>query len=210
MKNFIVLEGLDGAGTTTQMKAVALKLGCFTTAEPTDGPTGRLLRRCLSREIDVPQSTMAYLFAADRHEHIYGLHGVAEKARHGIVLCDRYLYSSFAYQGDEKLLPLVADLNCKFPTPELIVWLDVSPEECMRRISSRDGKREIYENLEYLKGVRRRYSDFFSGKISMDFKNLNVLKIDGTLPKERITEIIVKKIRDMQKTNEQKKIIGGR
>ena len=201
--NFFVLEGLDGAGTTTQMKAVAKQLAeanvkCFTTAEPTSGETGKLLRRCLSKEIEVPKSTMAYLFAADRHEHIYGPDGVVEKARHGIVLCDRYLYSSFAYQGDKSLLPLVAELNQKFPTPELVIWLDVPPEECMRRIAQRDGKREIYENLEYLKGVRERYADLFSGKMSMDFNTFSVMKIDGTLPKDVITKSIMNQILSMK------------
>lgn len=208
MRNFVVLEGLDGAGTTTQMKAAAERLGCFTTAEPTKDDTGRLLRRCLSGEIDVPKSTMAYLFAADRHEHVYGKGGIAEQAKKGIVLCDRYLYSSFAYQGDENLRRLVAELNGKFPVPELVVWLDVPPEVCVQRMSARDGRREIYENLEYLKGVHERYEAMFTGKTNLGFGRQNILRIDGTLPREVITDRIVSVIRDIQRTHDRS--MGGR
>lgn len=196
MRHFYVLEGPDGAGTTTQMKAVAERLGCLTTNEPTSGKTGKLLRRCLSGEIDVPKSTMAYLFAADRYEHIYGPGGVKEMTEDHIVLCDRYLYSSLAYQGDEELLPLVMDLNRNFPEPEIVFFLDVPPEESMRRIGQRNGKKEIYENLEYLKAVRERYYDVFLGKISQFFSDAKVVRIDGMKSKEEITSIIVMEIQN--------------
>lgn len=202
MRNFIVLEGLDGAGTTTQMKALGDRLGCFTTAEPTSDDTGRLLRRCLSGEIGVPKSTMAYLFAADRYAHLYGPGGIVEKARNGLVICDRYLYSSFAYQGDPALVPLVGALNDRFPSPELVVWLDVPAEICVERMAARGGKREIYENLEYLKSVRDRYARIFSGQMRIGIGRLNVLKIDGTLPKDVITDRIEQEIRSLAKTKD--------
>lgn len=213
MRNFFVFEGLDGSGTTTQMNAVGERLrqmgsAVKLTAEPTGDETGRLLRRCLSGEISVPKSTMAYLFAADRHEHVFGRNGISESARNNIVICDRYLYSSFAYQGDDRLRRLVGDLNRGFPVPELVVWLDVPPETCVERMSKRDGKPEIYENLEYLKGVHERYEAMFTGKMSMGFENLNVLRIDGTLPKEVITDRIVSAIRGLRKTRGNS--IGGR
>jgi dTMP kinase len=188
LNGFFVIEGLDGAGTTTQAEAVSKKLGLQMTAEPTSGDTGKLLRRCLSGEISVPKSTMAYLFAADRFEHMYGKDGVASRMiQKGRVICDRYLYSSFAYQGDPSLQPLVGMLNDNFPIPQMIIWLDVPVEVCMERLEKRDGKREIYENREYLEQVRARYKTMFSGQP-------NVLIIDGTLPKETITDIIVKAI----------------
>lgn len=202
LKNFIVLEGLDGAGTTTQMKAVAEQIGCFTTAEPTKDNTGRLLRRCLAGEIDVPKSTMAYLFAADRHEHLYGSGGVVEKAGKGIVLCDRYLFSSFAYQGDERLQKLVSGLNSGFPLPQLTIWLDVPPEVCMERLSQRDGQKEIYENLDYLRGVHERYKALFTGKTRLGVEKINVLHLDGTLPKDVLTHRIVKEIRALSRNRD--------
>ena len=76
LKNYWVLEGLDGAGTTTQLKNLEKYLDdkgtkVFRTAEPTVYETGRFIRKVLGGEIKVPQSTIAYLFAADRDNHIY-------------------------------------------------------------------------------------------------------------------------------------------
>lgn len=93
---FVVFEGLDGSGTSTQLAIIGAWLGCFTTFEPTNGPIGALIREKL-REGGFSNETMALLFAADRKEHL-------EKeieprlARGEVVLCDRYVMSSLAYQ----------------------------------------------------------------------------------------------------------------
>ena len=97
LKNFIVFEGIDGAGTSTQIKRLvdsnAEKF--FATAEPTTGETGKFLRRMLGGEFHVDEKTNAYLFAADRCEHIYGADGVIEKINSGkTVVSDRYFFSS--------------------------------------------------------------------------------------------------------------------
>ena len=75
LRNFWVLEGLDGAGTTTQLKNLEAYMNgkglpVFRTAEPTIYETGKFIRRVLSGEVKVPQSTVAYLFAADRDNHL--------------------------------------------------------------------------------------------------------------------------------------------
>ncbi|MBR5669002.1 MAG: dTMP kinase, partial [Spirochaetales bacterium] len=106
LKGFWVLEGLDGAGTTTQLKKLEDYLqskgtGVFRTAEPTIYETGKFIRKVLSGEIKVPQSTIAYLFAADRDNHInnpeYGIISHLKKGE--VVISDRYFFSSFAYQS---------------------------------------------------------------------------------------------------------------
>src|SRR5258705_309057 len=99
---FIVLEGLDGAGTTTQTERLAAALRArgqtvLATAEPTDGPVGRLLRRFLSGELEIEETAQALLFAADRLHH---LQNQIEPTLAGgaIVISDRYYLSNLAYQ----------------------------------------------------------------------------------------------------------------
>ena len=107
LKNFIVFEGIDGAGTTTQQRLLKERLqsqfphiGCHSTAEPTSGPTGTFLRSVLRGEVQVSPRTAAYLFAADRQEHLAATGGIEELCRNNtIVISDRYLFSSLAYQS---------------------------------------------------------------------------------------------------------------
>ena len=105
IKGFIVLEGLDGAGTTTQKERLEKELGkrgydIWSTAEPTSSDIGRLIRRVLKGDLAVPELTLAHLFAADRADHIYGCCGIIENIENGkIVISDRYFYSTLAYQS---------------------------------------------------------------------------------------------------------------
>src|SRR5579864_7294663 len=106
---FIVLEGLDGAGTTTQLVRLAERLRragerVVATAEPTDGPIGALIRQALRRRLvhrdgrALTDESLALLFAADRVDHVAGeIEPALARGQH--VLCDRYVLSSLAYQG---------------------------------------------------------------------------------------------------------------
>ena len=122
LKRFWVLEGLDGAGTTTQLKNLERYLSekgipVFRTAEPTIYESGLLIRRVLSGQFKVPQSTTAYLFAADRDNHLnnpeYGIK--AHLAKGETVISDRYLFSSLAYQSIGFDFDQVQRLNSAFP-----------------------------------------------------------------------------------------------
>ena len=102
LKNFIVFEGIDGSGTTTQIKKLAERFPkekVFVSAEPTKNETGLFLRRMLKGEFSVNEKTASFLFAADRCEHLYGKNGILEQIQNGkIALSDRYFFSSLAYQ----------------------------------------------------------------------------------------------------------------
>src|SRR5690242_14637174 len=99
----VALEGIDGSGTSTQMGPLAALVrarGCevVTTAEPTGGPIGMLLRQALRRQLRLDDATLALLFAADRLDHLS--HEVEPAlARGAVVLTDRYILSSYAYQS---------------------------------------------------------------------------------------------------------------
>ena len=118
INNFIVFEGIDGAGTTTQLKKLKEVFSedeLEITAEPTSLETGKFLRRLLKGEFEADPKTAAFLFAADRCEHIWGKGGVYEKCESGkIVVSDRYIFSSLAYQGVSAGTALPEKLNEDF------------------------------------------------------------------------------------------------
>ncbi len=197
LKNFWVLEGLDGAGTTTQLKNLERYLcdkgtKVFRTAEPTIYESGQLIRRVLSGQFKVPQSTVAYLFAADRDNHInneeYGIK--AHLANGEVVICDRYLFSSLAYQSIGYDFEAIKTLNRDFPYPEFVLYVDTPVKDCIDRIDSRGSDKEIYEKFDYQLKVHDNYERIFAELP----KGCNLIRVDGTLTRERIFEIIVKEI----------------
>lgn len=167
MPGFIVIEGIDGSGTTTQTQLLANRLSdsgldVWLTSEPTSGEIGRLIRRVLAGELEVDPCTLAFMYAGDRNEHIFGNGGIREHLEHGaLVVCDRYLYSSLAYQSIECAPELVARLNSAFPPPELAVFLDVHVSVSAERLRSRSS-REIFEYESFQSRVRDRYLEIFS------------------------------------------------
>ncbi len=198
----IVLEGIDGAGTTTQGRLLAERLRAYgkpvwLTSEPTDGPVGRLVRRVLRGETAVHPNTMAHLYAADRSEHVYGSGGIIEHAAAGeVVVCDRYVYSSLAYQTVESDPRLIVRLNASFPAPAVAVFVDVPVKVTLRRLATRS-TREIFEYEAFQESVRDAYTALFAsaagqsgsarGEDSPVFVSTVHGVVDGTLPEETVS-----------------------
>lgn len=192
LKKFVVFEGIDGAGTSTQiemLKKNPLAKNFFFTAEPSEGATGLFLREILAGKAEVSPETAAYLFAADRAEHLWGKGGISEQVESGkIVVCDRYIFSSLAYQGTTCGEILPKTINSPFPLPEILFFFEISAEDSMARIEKRGEKREIYEKREMLAKTAERYR-----KVISEYKSQNEMKIvelDASLPKEKIAEQI--------------------
>ena len=165
LKNFIVLEGIDGAGTSTQIKKLVQSNPdkYIATAEPTSGPTGKFLRQMLAGDFKVDERTNAYLFAADRCEHIFGQGGVKELCESGkTVVSDRYFFSSLAYQSVSCGLELPQLLNSPFPLPEYLFFFEINPEISLARVNKRNGHKEIYETLEKQKKIATLYEKVIS------------------------------------------------
>lgn len=168
---FIVFEGIDGAGKTTQIDLLAAALAkrgilCKMTAEPTDLPSGREIREALSGKLEKTPIEMAEMFARDRELHNtdpkIGVSGMLSKGY--TVISDRYYYSSLAYQGATLGYDTVAALNLdneSIRTPDLCVFLDLTPENSLERIGKRGEATEIYENYEYLTKTRAMFFDVF-------------------------------------------------
>jgi dTMP kinase len=167
LHGFVVLEGLDGAGTSTQLRLLAERLARegrrhATTWEPTKGPIGQLLRSILARETRAHPRTIALLYAADRNEHVHEpVTGILDRVRRGeLVVCDRYLFSSLAYQSIECGFDYVMALNSEFPLPQCVIFVDTPVEVCQDRLASR-GTPELYDAVAFQRRVRESYLETF-------------------------------------------------
>ncbi len=163
LSNFLVLEGLDGSGTTTQLSLLARRvtsmgISVLAEAEPTDGPVGKLIRTYLHSSDHVDSDTFALLYAADRNEHIHGPNGIAAQAKERLVISDRYFLSSLAYQSVESGLEFVRAVNDRFPWPELTLFVDLPVERCLERLRSRKAL-DRFEKRERLERVYERYHE---------------------------------------------------
>jgi len=169
---FVVIEGIDGAGTTTQCERYAARLRAagrrvHVTREPSAGPVGALLRQVLTRRVVLPASrqaqTMALLFAADRLDHL--AHEVEPRLAEGcVVLSDRYDLSSLTYQSlsdrDDATAPRVEwirALNQCARRPDVTVVIDVSPDVAAARRRARGGAEELLEAVELQALLARAY-----------------------------------------------------
>ena len=199
LKNFIVFEGIDGAGTSTQIKKLVEKdpERFVATAEPTKSEIGKFLRRMLAGEFHVDEKTNAYLFAADRCEHIFGKGGVKELCESGkTVVSDRYFFSSLAYQSVSCGLELPELLNSPFPLPEYLFFFDINPEVSLARVNARHGSKEIYENLDAQKKIAALYEKIISSYENSTAKReeMKIVRIDATKTIEEISTLIWEEI----------------
>ena len=168
---FIVFEGIDGSGKTTQARILKERLEkagkkVFLTVEPTGGEAGTLLRRCLRGEADLPEEAISGLFMTDRIDHIKdpkdGI--LVHLAKGEWVISDRYYFSSYAYNSMYSPMDWVISINSlarDLLKPDLTFFLDISPELFNERTRSR-GTTERYEDTEVLRTVRENYFRSFA------------------------------------------------
>ena len=201
--HFIVIEGIDGSGTTTQCAILAERLiqkglPSRTTREPSDGPIGVVIRQILTGRVVVPGrdgarppgwATMATLFASDRLDHLEA--EVIPNLTDGVtVICDRYDYSSVAYQtvsggGGDDVSAWVRELNRHARRPDLTLVLDVDPEVAASRRGTRSGRPELYEVDE----LQVELAQFYA-KIDELFPGDTIRHIDANCGVEGVTAAI--------------------
>ncbi len=157
---FICIEGIDASGKTVQARRLvknlrALGYDAIYTTEPSRGAVGRLVKRLiLSVERRAPSAMEALLFAADRLDHLQR-EVMPALAAGGIVVSDRYVHSSLAYQGAAGLdLKWIKEVNRFAIKPDLVIYLDVPPEVVIERIKR---KPSVMETLENQRRVRELY-----------------------------------------------------
>jgi len=193
LNGFVVFEGIDGSGTTTQLKILEDRLqhqSVWFTNEPTDGVVGRLIRQVLKGDYQLQEETMARLFATDRCEHLVSPDGIIQRCASGqTVFCDRYLFSSLAYQGKPEMRKQVLELNAEYPLPEYLFFFDINPDDAMKRVDLRGGQKEIYEITDFQHQVSRRYRHILE-EYSAQTTGMNIVMIDAYLPVQTIAEKI--------------------
>lgn len=190
---FIVIEGVDGSGKTTQSELLSAYLRglgrkVHHTAEPTATGLGGMVRDGLGAEHPRTSDELAAMFLADRVAHnVSQKSGIRQYVEGGTdVVCDRYYYSSIAYQGVGGSLEWVADmnLNClSIMKPDICIFIDLDPEKCLEHIRAGRSHFEIYEeNAAVISETRRRYGIVFDMLAGRD----NIVIVDGARSREEV------------------------
>jgi dTMP kinase len=190
---FLVIEGLDGSGKTTQAILLAERLSkshqVMLTAEPSKGKIGTFIRDCcLYEQTRLPTEAEALLFAADRIEHMQKeLKPALDEGK--LVICDRYVYSSLAYQGSAGLsLEWIKTINARALQPDFSLFLDVSPDRVLERLQR---KKSVMETLETQQKVREIYIKYVD--------NGELIRIDGDTPREVVANELYVKVTELLK-----------
>jgi dTMP kinase len=193
---FVVFEGLDGSGKTTQMARINQRLAgmgiqTLTTCEPTDGPVGSLIRQMLAGRISIDPRTLAALFAADRTDHLLTPEtGVAASVKKGgMVLCDRYYFSSYAYHARDLDLAWIITLNAlnaHILKPDLTLFIDVAPKTCLARIMAGRNRLDMFEKIDILTQVRDNYFAAFKRLRDQE----TVVVVDGNASEDAVEQSI--------------------
>ncbi len=197
-KGFLIaLEGIDGAGKTTQAKLLVKWLEsngvkAIYTSEPTDSEIGRIIKKHLKAKRKYSEETIALLFAADRLYHVEKV--ITPAIDQGkVVVTDRYIHSSIAYQTvTTGRRTWIEHINSLAPKPDLSILIDTPVNQAIRRIQTR--KKYLYEKQRFLAQVRKEYLRLVSKR--------QMIRIDGRGDKlavnRRIIKIILREIDELK------------
>lgn len=200
---FIALEGIDGSGKSTQTKLLTEQLTArghkvYSTFEPTNNQIGKLIRDILRGNTKADHRVIAGLFVADRLDHLLNEeYGIVKKLEEGYtVIMDRYLFSSYAYQGAHMDIDWVIQANAmsaQILRPDVNIFIDVSPEVSMHRVHTNRENVELFETLDGLKLVRSKYMEAFEKLKDVEY----VFSVDGNRTPDLIAQDIWQKVQAM-------------
>lgn len=202
---FIVLEGIEGSGKSTQAKLLyeaLLQRGekCILTFEPTDSQIGKMIRELLKAGNKMDIRTLQLLFVADRSEHIENL--VKPKLEEGYtVITDRYAPSTIAYGASfgKKLglkMSYLLNIHKPFLKPDMVMLIDISPELSAARLASRVGVKERFDEMKSLKSLKKSYD-----RISKKYHPETWKIIDGSRDIESVKADVLKAYDQIQRVD---------
>jgi len=196
---FIVLDGLDGSGKSEMVKLLhdylleSGKYNVLMTREPTDGRYGKEIRNILANESDpdINGKRMLELFIKDREDHlkntIIPFLNKTNGKQANVVICDRYYYSTAAFQATQGLdIKMLVEINKEFLRPEIAFILDIRPEIALERINER--KKEKFEKLKFMNRLREKFLEM------PKLLNDNIRIIDASKSAEEVFEDIKKEV----------------
>lgn len=204
---FIVIEGADGAGTTTQALALCKELEklflreslgrhAIFSSEPFTNPLGQSIRQLLKTmepDKSYPQllhDEIALSFALNRLQH-YNNYIKPHLTRNNSVICDRHTLSSLVYQSISCDEGWVREINKRAPKPDLMVYIDTPLEVCIERIKNRGSSLEYYEGDLFAQRIHQRYQE------EIEKSDLPILRVDGSLSVQDISARILTKVKGM-------------
>jgi len=207
----IVIEGVDGAGTTTHTRLLADNMAgrglpVHATREPSDGPVGMLLRQILTGRVVVPGlhgdrpsswTTMALLFAADRLDHLES--EITPNLMDGVnVISDRYVPSSVAYQSltsgaGADVVAWVKEVNRRARTPDLTIVLDIPAEVAAERRRTRTRGRDLYDD----EALQLSLCDFYR-TMETHFPGERFVHVDSNRNVEAVSAEIMAQVRKLR------------
>ena len=200
---FIAFEGIDGSGKSTQAKMLANYFGqkgkqVELTAEPTKHSIGKIIRAAFAKEIELQESTIAALFAADRLEHIQAPdNGMLAQLDEGkVVITDRYYLSSYAYHSVHVPMNWVIQSNslaASILKPTINFFIDIDPKIAMQRILTTRTNIELYETEENLIAVRNNYLKAFD----LIGETEKIITINGNQSTENVFQDIINVIQNL-------------
>ena len=196
---YIVIEGLDGAGGTTQCRLLQSWLeqrGCTVvlTNEPTNLPVGKFIRQVLQDPDSlIGDAVLSYLFGADRQNHL-DTRVFPALDRGEIVISDRYYHSSLAYQSLSLDFDFVAKINGQFPAPSITFFLMLEPEISFERVQLRGLPVERFETLDRLRSIAQSYERVIQYCTE---QGENIVCIDATQTIDEIHDTICQHVEPM-------------
>lgn len=198
---FIVFEGIDGSGKSTQIRLLSerlkgMGLPYYNTMEPNDSPIGAMIHQIMIGRMKTDNKVIAALFVADRLDHLLNeVNGLVNKIEASVnVICDRYYFSSYAYQSVDLPMDWVIAANepCRqVLKPTVTIFIDMDPDVTMDRIEKNRAHKELFEEKSRQIQVRDKYLEAFEKQKDIE----NIVIIDGHQTPEAISEEIWGKIK---------------
>ena len=202
---FIVFEGLDGAGTSTQVYKLrdfllSKRINVEVSKEPTNGPIGSVIRLAIEGRVSLDPIALALAFAADRADHLFNSYnGIVSTLNEGTwIISDRYVLSSLAYQGIEiNDIQWLIDINRFIITPDLTVFVDTPVTVCAERIGNRSSHFELFHSTDKLEKVATNFAKVTS------FEKLvgRMIVVDGSEDAERVFSSVLRPLEELIEAN---------